>query len=29
VLEGVVVARVSGQGVDGYRVALEHVKTAL
>jgi 3-dehydroquinate dehydratase-2 len=29
VLEGVVVARVSGQGVDGYRVALEHVKGAL
>jgi 3-dehydroquinate dehydratase-2 len=29
VLEGVVVARVSGQGVDGYRTALEHVKAAL
>ena len=29
VLEGIVVARVSGQGVDGYRVALEHVKSAL
>jgi 3-dehydroquinate dehydratase-2 len=29
VLEGVVVARVSGQGVDGYRVALEHIKGAL
>jgi len=29
VLEGVVVARVSGQGVDGYRVALEHAKAAL
>jgi 3-dehydroquinate dehydratase-2 len=29
VLEGIVVARVSGQGVDGYRVALEHVKEAL
>jgi 3-dehydroquinate dehydratase-2 len=29
VLEGVVVARVSGQGVDGYRVALEQVKAAL
>ena len=29
VLEDVVVARVSGQGIDGYRVALEHVKAAL
>jgi 3-dehydroquinate dehydratase II len=29
VLEGVVVARVSGQGIDGYRVALEQVKAAL
>ena len=29
VLEGVVVARVSGQGVDGYRVALERIKAAL
>jgi 3-dehydroquinate dehydratase-2 len=29
VLDGVVVARVSGQGVDGYRVGLEHVKAAL
>jgi 3-dehydroquinate dehydratase-2 len=29
VLEGIVVARVSGQGVDGYRVALEHLKGAL
>jgi 3-dehydroquinate dehydratase II len=29
VLEGVVVARVSGQGVDGYRVALEQIKAAL
>ena len=29
VLEGIVVARVSGQGVDGYRVALERIKEAL
>jgi len=29
VLEDVVVARVSGQGIDGYRVALEHAKAAL
>jgi 3-dehydroquinate dehydratase-2 len=29
VLEGIVVARVSGQGVDGYRVGLERVKEAL
>ena len=29
VLEDVVVARVSGQGIDGYRVGLEHVKAAL
>jgi 3-dehydroquinate dehydratase II len=29
VLEGLVVARVSGQGIDGYRVALEQVKAAL
>jgi 3-dehydroquinate dehydratase-2 len=29
VLEGVVVARVSGKGVDGYREALERVKDAL
>jgi 3-dehydroquinate dehydratase II len=29
VLDGVVVARVSGQGVDGYRVALEQIKEAL
>jgi 3-dehydroquinate dehydratase-2 len=29
VLEGVVVGRVSGQGVDGYRVALERLKAAL
>jgi 3-dehydroquinate dehydratase II len=29
VLEGVVVGRVSGQGVDGYRVALERLKEAL
>jgi 3-dehydroquinate dehydratase II len=29
VLEGVVLARVSGQGVEGYRVALERVKAAL
>jgi 3-dehydroquinate dehydratase-2 len=29
VLEGLVVARVSGNGVDGYRMALERVKAAL
>jgi 3-dehydroquinate dehydratase len=29
VLEDVCVATVSGQGVDGYRAALEHVKAAL
>ena len=29
VLEDVVIARVSGQGVDGYRTALEHIKGAL
>jgi len=29
VLEGVVVATVSGQGVEGYRAGLEHLKTAL
>jgi 3-dehydroquinate dehydratase-2 len=29
VLEGVVVARVSGQGVDGYRAALERIKEEL
>jgi 3-dehydroquinate dehydratase II len=29
VLEGVVVARVSGRGVDGYRIGLEHLKEAL
>jgi 3-dehydroquinate dehydratase II len=29
VLEGIVAARVSGQGVDGYRVALERIKEAL
>jgi 3-dehydroquinate dehydratase-2 len=29
VLEGVVVARVKGHGVDGYRIALERVKAAL
>jgi 3-dehydroquinate dehydratase-2 len=29
VLDGIVVARVSGQGVDGYRVALEQIKEAL
>ncbi len=28
VLEGVVVAKVSGQGVDGYRAGLERVKAA-
>ena len=29
VLEGVVLGRVSGQGVDGYRTALEQLKAAL
>jgi 3-dehydroquinate dehydratase II len=29
VLEGVVVARISGNGVEGYRIALERVKAAL
>ena len=29
VLEGVCVARVSGQGVDGYRTALERLKEAM
>jgi 3-dehydroquinate dehydratase-2 len=29
VLEGVVVARVKGQGVDGYRTALERIKEEL
>jgi 3-dehydroquinate dehydratase II len=29
VLEGVVVGRVSGEGVDGYRTALERLKAAL
>jgi 3-dehydroquinate dehydratase II len=29
VLEGMVVARISGQGVDGYRVGLEELKAAL
>jgi 3-dehydroquinate dehydratase len=29
VLEGVVVAQVKGQGVDGYRTALETLKEAL
>jgi 3-dehydroquinate dehydratase-2 len=29
VLEGMVVARVSGLGVDGYRVGLEHLRSAL
>jgi 3-dehydroquinate dehydratase II len=29
VLEGLVVARVSGQGPDGYREALEHLRGAL
>ena len=29
VLEGIVLARVSGAGVDGYRTALERVQGAL
>ena len=29
VLEGIVVGRVSGEGVDGYRTALERIKAAL
>jgi hypothetical protein len=29
VLEGIRVASVSGQGVDGYRVALERLKDAM
>jgi 3-dehydroquinate dehydratase II len=29
VLEGIVLGRVSGQGVDGYRAALEQIKAAL
>jgi 3-dehydroquinate dehydratase-2 len=29
VLEDVVIARVSGEGVDGYRTALQHIKDAL
>ena len=29
VLEGVVVGRVAGQGVEGYRTALEQLKAAL
>ena len=29
VLEGIVIGRVSGEGVDGYRTALEQIKAAL
>jgi 3-dehydroquinate dehydratase II len=29
VLEGIVIGRVSGEGVDGYRTALERIKAAL